>query len=273
MRILIYGMQSSGASTLALLLAQKPGSAAFVDIWAMYAAPSLPDQPELDVIAKVVATTAFPLALHQQRFRPDHTILLLRHPQANYESLESKTYRNHSGLIEEKFAVLDQVFRDTSAYDSLLHYEDLIFDPQRTGHIFKSIGWGWNPNFLKFRRNQKQIEKFNNVRFPDIAERLEYGFGNYHSGRLRQSLADLTELGDSAATVRAWCPAVVEHYESLTRQRGAKWRLPQKALHVGFSGVSRRKSNVAHIKAPVPRTKSVGGRPRRLKKRPPATRR
>jgi hypothetical protein len=243
MRLLIYGMQSSGASTLAFLLAQKPDSAAFVDIWAMYAAPTLPEPAELDVVAKVVVTTAFPLALHQQRFRPDHTILLLRHPQANYASLESKPYRNHSGLIEEKFAVLDQVFRDTSAYDSLLHYEDLIFDPQGTASVFKSLGWGWDPGFPKFRRRQKHIREFNNLRFPGLAGRLEYGFGNYHYGRLRRSFADLTDLGECAATVRAWCPAVVEHYESLTRERGAKWRLPPKTLDAESNGDSPGESN------------------------------
>jgi hypothetical protein len=92
-------MQSSGASTLAFLLAQKPGCAAFVDIWTHYVAPSLPGDG--DVVAKVVVTTAFPLALHQERFQPDCTVLFLRHPEANYRSLATKPYRHHCGFMEE----------------------------------------------------------------------------------------------------------------------------------------------------------------------------
>jgi hypothetical protein len=235
MRLLIYGMQSSGASTLALLAAQKPDSAAFVDIWSMYAAPSLPEQEGLDVVAKVIITTTFPLAFHQERFRPDHTLLFLRHPQTNYRSLAAKIYRNHCGFIEEKFAVLNRVFSDRAAYDSLLHYEDLIFDPQGSGRALESLGWGWDAGFLKFWRTQQQIEAYNNAHFPGIAERLDYGVGNHHFGGLRPSLADLTDVGECSETVRAWCPAVAEHYESLTRLRGSAWRVPPQMRDRVFS--------------------------------------
>jgi hypothetical protein len=140
MRLLIYGMQSSGASTLALLLAQKPECSAFADIWTMYVAPTLP--ADRAVVAKVVVTTAFPLALHQERFRPDRTILFLRHPQVNYRSLASKGYRNHCGFMEEKFAVLERVFAAKAAYDAVFYYEDLVLDPAGMADAVTRLGAG-----------------------------------------------------------------------------------------------------------------------------------
>jgi hypothetical protein len=60
MRVLLYGMQSSGASILAFALAQKPDCLAFVDIWNMFwnmfAAPEL--ETDRDCVAKAVVTTA-----------------------------------------------------------------------------------------------------------------------------------------------------------------------------------------------------------------------
>jgi hypothetical protein len=74
-------------------------------------------------------------------------------------------------------------------------------------------------------RSWKQVRAFNNAFFPGIAEQLEYDIGNHRFTGLRPSLADLTDVGECSATVRAWCPEVVDYYESLTRRRGPGWRL------------------------------------------------
>jgi hypothetical protein len=218
MRLLIYGMQSSGASTLAFLLAQRPLSAAFVDIWNMYAAPSLagPD----DALAKVVVTTAFPLALHQERFRPDRTILMLRHPVANYRSLAAKTYRHECGFIEEKFAILDRVFTAGTAYDWVVHYEDLIFHAPGVLQEVSDLGWACDPAFLALARSQADIVAFNEEKFPAVKERLGYGIGNYREGEI---------TADSDCPVVDWCPGVVAHYQALLPGRQSRWR-PAPAL-------------------------------------------
>lgn len=220
MRLLIYGMQSSGASTLALALAQKPRCAAFVDIWTMYVAPSLsgPD----DVVAKVVVTTAFPLALHQERFRPDRTILVLRHPVANYRSLAAKPYRHECGFIEEKFALIDRVFADRSTYDSLVYFEDLVFDPLRVLQTVSDLGWPCSPEYLTFARRPADIVAFNEARFPIVKERLGYGIGNYRGGGIREEFAHLGGLAGDCP-VEDWCPRVTAHYREL--ERPGRWRL------------------------------------------------
>jgi hypothetical protein len=223
MRLLIYGMQSSGASALAFVLAQKPQCAAFVDIWTMYAAPSLSGSD--DALAKVVVTTAFPLALHQERFRPDRTILVLRHPVVNYRSLAKKPYRHECGFVEEKFAVLDRVFADRSAWDAIVHFEDLIFDPLPVLRAVSDLGWECEPRFLRLNRRQSDIVAFNEARFPEVRERLGYGIGNYRGGRLREAFAQLAEADDSDDPVAEWCPGVAAHYRELQLARRGRWRL------------------------------------------------
>ena len=232
MRLLIYGMQSSGASTLALLLAQKPDCSAFVDIWTMYVAPALP--ADHAVVAKVVVTTAFPLALHQERFRPDRTILFLRHPQVNYRSLASKGYRNHCGFMEEKFAVLDRVFAAKAAYDAVFYYEDLVLDPAGTAAAITRLGWSCEPDFLRFPRKHREIIDLNNARYPGIADRLEYGMGNHRPGGVLCGLSGLEDLSTAIPGMDAWCPMVLEHYRELLGQSGQnRWSALQKTERGG----------------------------------------
>jgi hypothetical protein len=223
MRLLIYGMQSSGASSLAFVLAQKPRCAAFVDIWTMYAAPALTGSN--DALAKVVVTTAFPLPLHQERFRPDRTILMLRHPVVNYRSLAKKPYRHECGFVEEKFAALDRVFADRSAYDAIVHFEDLIFDPLPVLRAVSDLGWDCEPGFLRLERRQADIVAFNEERFPEIKERLGYGIGNYHGGAISEAFAQLADADGGDGPVADWCPAVAAHYRQLLLARRERWRL------------------------------------------------
>ena len=229
MRLLIYAMQSSGASTLAFLLAQRPACGAFADIWAMYAAPSL--QGTNDVVAKVVVTTAFPLALHQERFRPDVTILLLRHPVANYRSLMSKPYRHHCGFMEEKFALLDQVFGAWSSYDAIVYYEDLLFDPVGTLNRMAELGWPCDAGYLKFPRKHPDIVAFNEQNFPELVDRLQYGRGNSRGLRIRPEFAGLDNLADDRPVVD-WSPRVLGHYRDLIAENRRRWTATQSGREV-----------------------------------------
>ncbi len=227
MRLLIYGMQSSGASTFAYLLAQKPDCAAFVDIWALYAAPAL--QGDGDVVAKVVVTTAFPLALHKERFRPDHTILFLRHPEANYRSLSTKSYRHHCGFLEEKFSLLDEVFMRREGFDTLVYYEDLLIDPLATLSQVTALGWSCNPEFLRMARKPSALKELNELRYPSIIGRLEYDMGNHHGGRLTRECAQMADLPEAGQEVCRWCPTLTRHYQMLMQEPERKWSELQSA--------------------------------------------
>jgi len=233
MRVLIYGMQSSGASTLAFLLAQRPGSCAFVDIWSMYAAPAL-SGPE-DVVAKVVVTTSFPLSLHQQRFKPDKTILFLRHPVANYRSLTTKRYRNHDGFMEEKFAILDRVFSEKSTYDMIVYFEDLVLDPLNTLIEISKSGWSCDPNFLDFSRTPKDIVEFNESRLPFLKNRLEYGVGHFRGRGVDAAFADQASGSETDCQVSDWCPQVIAKYHDVSQLRQGKW-LSSRVMRTGLEG-------------------------------------
>jgi hypothetical protein len=106
MRLLIYGMQSSGATAFALFLAQRPDCLALVDVLNNFAAPRV--NTAMDMVVKVTMTTAYPLAVHVERFRPDKIVLFLRDPHDNYQSLKTKNYRDkpRAPAIEEKPSTL-----------------------------------------------------------------------------------------------------------------------------------------------------------------------
>ena len=210
MRLLIYGMQSSGASTLAYLLGQKPDCCAFVDIWTMYAAPSL--DRDVDVVAKVVVTTAFPLSLHKERFQPDRTILFLRNHVTNYGSLTTKNYRHHCGFMEEKFAILDDAFSDKSQYDVLLHYEDMALHPEYALSVASGLGWNTSPSYQEFPRSRDEIRKRNQEVLGHLGDRVGYGFGNIHGQELNMTLPEVVPVPQDCPVLE-WCPNVMALYE------------------------------------------------------------
>jgi len=84
-RILVYGMQASGASLFTYYLAQKPSTVAIIDLWAYYVAPNL--QTDTTCLLKAIVTTDIALEQHLTSYQPDLKILFLRDPVQNFISL------------------------------------------------------------------------------------------------------------------------------------------------------------------------------------------
>src|SRR5690349_15288916 len=116
MRILVYGMQSSGASLFTYFLAQRPDTIAVIDLWDGVVAPDFQDVQK-DVIVKCVVAPVTPLEGHLVSFKPDVKILFVRSKQSNEESLSLKSYRNDGGKMEEKFAELQTRIEQPSGFD------------------------------------------------------------------------------------------------------------------------------------------------------------
>jgi hypothetical protein len=228
MKVLLYGMQSSGASILAFTLAQKPGSLAFVDIWNMFAAPEL--ETDRDCVAKAVVTTAFSLEVHRRRFRPEVTVLFLRHPVDTYESLFGKSYANEAGLIDEKFSVLEEVFRGRTGFDHIIHYEDFVFSPQSVIAFFARIGWDIGFDALFFRRTHREIEQENAAACPGIQKWLKYGTGNIRTGGVLRDRLRFSQPWGKSAHLAKLCPSLFEHYAEVRKQRNNLWHMPSRAL-------------------------------------------
>lgn len=230
MRILLYGMQSSGASAIAYTLAQRPDSLAFVDIWNMYAAPELPVTPDEAIVAKAVVTTAYPLERHRQRFRPDLTVLVLRHPVDTYNSLFGRSYANESGSIDEKFRLFEEVLQSGAGFDHLVYYEDFAFSPRSVIDFFSSIGWRVGYDALLFRRSQENIRAANHARYPEIDEYFKYGVGNIQTGGVLRDRVLLGLPWGRTAHLPELCPSTFDRYSVVRKERGDQWHIPPRAV-------------------------------------------
>jgi len=57
---------------------------------------------------------------------PDRVVLFVRDPHDNCVSLQTKDYRDMSGAIDDKFRVLEDVFRMRDQFDAVIAYEVFI---------------------------------------------------------------------------------------------------------------------------------------------------
>jgi hypothetical protein len=221
-------MQSSGASLLAFTLAQKQESLAFIDVWNMFAAPEL--ETDRDCVAKVVVTTAYSLETHRRRFRPDVTLLVLRHPGDTYESLFAKGYANDSGLIDEKFSLLEDVFKAGTGFDGTVYYEDFVFSPRKVISQINRIGWALDCGALLFRRSSREIDDTNSAAISDLAARLKYGSGNVNANGMLRNRVRFSQPWGKTGHLPQVCPSLFVHYEAMRAERAELWHVPSRAL-------------------------------------------
>ncbi len=213
MRILIYGMQSSGATAFTLFLAQRPDCLALVDVLNNYAAPRV--STDMDMVMKVQMTTAYPLAVHMERFRPDRVVLLLRDPHDNYQSLRTKNYRNHSGLMEEKFLILDQVFAERDTFDAVIRYEDFVARDPSIPTTMARLGWPVEDSFYTYQRRHDEVIGALWQHMPDLFERLELNFGNVQGRAVSESYRDKPRLPEVEERLRSLCPRLLAYYRDI----------------------------------------------------------
>ncbi|MFY8094297.1 MAG: hypothetical protein ACOVN0_12550 [Niveispirillum sp.] len=210
MRLLVQGMQSSGATAFAQVLAQRSGCLALVDVPNNYAAPRVTTRR--DFVAKVVVTTAYPLAVHAERFRPDRLVLLLRDPRDNYASLRTKPYRHHSGLMDEKFRLLDQLFAERHRFDAIIHYEDLVARDPGVMADMAALGWPVEPGHFSFNRSYDELLGSLWAEEPHLQEEMEVVFGNARGRELSDRHRDKPRDAALEATVAGLCPRLLAHY-------------------------------------------------------------
>ncbi|CAO3363301.1 hypothetical protein [Azospirillum melinis] len=216
MRLLVHGMQSSGATAFTLFLAQRPDCLALVDVLNNYAAPRV--ETPMDMVVKTVVTTAYPLAVHAERFRPDRTLLLLRDPRDNYQSLRSKHYRNHSGLIDEKFALLDRLFIERARFDAVVHYEDFVARDPAVSAALDRLGWPVQESFYEYRRRHEELAGALWRHVPDLMDHMEFAFGNVQGRSVSGKFRDKPKDPELDVLLDGLCPNLLAHY--LDRRQG-----------------------------------------------------
>lgn len=209
-RILVHGMQSSGATAFTLFLAQRPDCLALVDVANNFAAPRV--DTDLDMVVKVVVTTAYALDEHVERFRPDRTILFLRDPRDNFESLRTKHYRNYSGLVEEKFELLETLFRDRAQYDAVFHYEDFVARDSRISTEMARLGWPVAEDSWTYRRRHDEMLAALWAHVPGLMDRIEFVFGNVQGREVSAHHRQKPRDPATDALLERLCPELLESY-------------------------------------------------------------
>lgn len=174
MRIMIYGMQSSGASLFCFFLAQHPSRIGIVDLYSLVPAPALPEVTQ-DVVMKCVVSAKLKFEDQVASFRPDVKILFRRNRMVNASSLRHKAYRDESGNMEKKFSVWETL--NPKDFDIVLSYEEFLFD---RAECLAKLGSLAEPSFYEFPRTREQIRVFNELHSEWCREKHRYGFGNIH---------------------------------------------------------------------------------------------
>lgn len=217
MRLLVHGMQSSGATSFTMFLAQRPEALALVDIPNNFAAPQV--SSPLDFVVKAVITTAYPWAVHVDRFRPDRTILFLRDPRDNYVSLRTKPYRNYSGLMREKFRLLEEIFAERSRYDAVIHYEDFVARDPAVIATVRRLGWASEEDHFAFGRRYDQLLQALWQHEPQLMEDMEIVFGNFRGLEVTDRFRDQSPDAEVDAALAELCPRLLAHYRDRSGAR------------------------------------------------------
>ncbi|MDZ5645912.1 hypothetical protein [Nitrospirillum sp. BR 11828] len=211
MRLLVHGMQSSGATAFTRTLAERPGCVALADIPNNYAAPRV--TTTTDFVAKAVVTTAYPLAVHVERFRPDKVVLLLRDPRDNYASLSKANYRHYSGLMDEKFLILDQLFATRDRiFDAIIHYEDFVARDPSVFTDLNTLGWPLEEAHYTFRRDYNDLLRTLWEAEPALQETMEVVFGNARGPGVTDRWRDKPRNPETDARLEQLCPRLMRHY-------------------------------------------------------------
>ena len=209
-RALVYGLQNSGATLFTYFMAQQPHSLAVPDLYTMFCAPRW--APSQSACIKATATVAFPLEAHHAAFRPDLTILITRRPQDNYLSLKRKPFRHHDGLMADKFALVDSLFADPSAFDAVIRFEDFIADPAGTAAVLAGLGWPLPPDAARMRRGPYEIEMALWQHAPALYETIQWGTGNARLSPLDNVRLTASQDGEAEAFASRHAPRLAAAY-------------------------------------------------------------
>ncbi|MBW2998556.1 sulfotransferase domain-containing protein [Candidatus Woesearchaeota archaeon] len=217
MKVLIYGLQSSGASLVTYFLAQKNNSIAITDLFNCGVAPNLDSIKEVDnLFVKCTVNSKIQLEKHIASFKPDKVILVVRNPFDNYVSLINKWYGSKNSSVEDKFKTLEKYFSNYH-FDLILRYEDLIYNKSRVIKQLKKFGIKVKKEYYEFRKNKEEIFKFNSKHLKKLNIGNFYGGGNIHPYfkkiKIDSSLVSKKITNKQKEKVRELCPKLCRYYE------------------------------------------------------------
>jgi len=154
MKILIYGLQSSGATSLAFLMSQRDNTIGVLDLFCDQVAPCLDEESKkFDIVVKATISEMFTIDQHIESFRPDVTILHHRKLSSVISSLSAKKHKDKCGKMENKIEIYKKL--DKNRFNYQTNYEHLI--DKQLGPLTFFV----NESVWEFPRPLKSIIKFN----------------------------------------------------------------------------------------------------------------
>ncbi len=216
-RILVCGLQSSGATLVALLLSQDPSTVGVLDLFCGERMPSVEYLPQdRSLVLKMTFSTFWGLEEQIDRFQATRTVLVLRHPAHNYVSLDSKYYRDYGGMLEDKFAVLERVFEQRERFDSIIHYEDVVMRPSAVMSQLRQIQPGIDKSALQLARTRSSlIEDACRYAWLKATLRGAWEVGNVHESPGLDPLSVFKDVPpDITEVVAKLCPKTNEYSDN-----------------------------------------------------------
>jgi len=215
MRVLVYGLQSSGASLFTFWLSQLNGYVGVIDLFAGKHPPSMQEVGSENLILKAtVSDLSFDTCV--QEFNPDKKILFIRNPYQNYISLKKKSFKNKGGKIDAKFKTLNTLFRKKNMFDAVITYEDFIQNKEEIVRSLNAIEIPVSKDNYFFRRSPEDIIQYNCEQSEYLAKthKNKWDIGNIHT---IEGVVSLELKGGGARyltrrKVKRFLPHVVEYY-------------------------------------------------------------
>ena len=214
-RVLVYGMQSSGASLTTLLLAQLDSTVAVLDLWCGERMPSMEYLPrDRPLILKMTISTTWPMEEQVARFAPTRTLLVLRHPAQIYVSLATKYYRDSGGRLEDKLRKLEQVFQHRDHFDALIHYEDVIMRPATALEQLRAVQPELDDSALALARTPAAIVE-DARRYPWLDKTLNaaWAAGNIDAERIEVKSVFKKVPREVREIVASLCPNATRYHD------------------------------------------------------------
>ena len=139
---------------------------------------------------------------------------MLRDPRDNYQSLRTKSYRNYSGLLDEKFQIIEQLFLERQRFDAVIEYEDFVAREPRVLTQLESLGWVMDASCYQYRRRHEELfaALWNEV--PELFEQMEMCFGNVQGHETSARFRDKPRHCTVDSHLEVLCPRLLAHYRA-----------------------------------------------------------
>lgn len=215
MKVLVLSTQATGASIFAAFLGQGKKTAVMMDCFMEKVLDKVP--PEVEHV--VVKQNFHPYDLisiedRVQSFKPDHVIVMVRHPADIWTSLQTRAFRDFGGSPEEKILMLEKVIAEGKY--TVLRYEDFVGSRSLFLLALKGClpGFQVSDLFYNMSRPLQEILDFN----------MQAGFEwwkDYATGGTRYGKIESTTPRPVPKEVMTWlsrnCPTLMGLYEKEAR--------------------------------------------------------